>query len=31
MEGLTPSLGVLSLLFGIWYTLGVVGAVPYGL
>lgn len=29
METLTPSLGVLSLAFGVWYTLGAVGAMPY--
>lgn len=29
MERLTPSLGVVSLLFGAWYALGAAGAVPY--
>jgi hypothetical protein len=24
-----PALGTLTLMFGVWYTLGAVGAVPY--
>ncbi len=30
LERLTPSLGVVSLVFGAWYALGAAGAVPYG-
>jgi hypothetical protein len=29
MLALAPVLGVASLLFGAWYTLGALGAVPY--
>ncbi|MFL5895289.1 MAG: hypothetical protein ACJ76Z_09255, partial [Thermoleophilaceae bacterium] len=28
---LAPALGMLSLAFGIWYSLGAAGAVPYAL
>ena len=29
MLAFAPALGVLTLSFGVWYTLGAVGAVPY--